>query len=99
MRRALILSVLLLSPAIRADEGLRLDWTRESLTATWRHYTQIVGGLEVEGAGVIERADRAGSVREVYRELVTSELRRPRPVMATSDAMRALPAGRLGRQT
>lgn len=76
-----------------AGDGLRLDWTRESLTATWRHYTQIVDGLEVEGGGVIERVDRDGSVHETFRALAAPQPRVPRRMLATSEVQRAVPAG------
>lgn len=101
MRRPFILlsiAAVLLTPTVHAEDGLRLDWTRESLTATWRHYTQIVGGMEVEGAGVIERIDHDGSVHEEYRELVAAPPPGPRRMIAASDAMRALPAGLLVEQ-
>jgi subtilisin-like proprotein convertase family protein len=93
MRRALPLLLVLLAPIARADDGLRLDWTRESLTAAWRHYTQIVDGLEVVNAGVIERVDRDGSVHEVHRELAAPMPRVPRRTMAASEASRSVPAG------
>jgi subtilisin-like proprotein convertase family protein len=70
MRRALFLVVLAAAAtAVHAEEGLRLDWTRQSLTATWRHYTQVADGLEVIGSGVIERVDPDGSTHEIYRAL------------------------------
>ena len=69
MARRLVILLLLVAPAALADDGLRLDWTRQSLRATWRHYTQIVDGLEVVGGGVIERVDRDGRVHETFRAL------------------------------
>ena len=92
-------SIAAVSSAHRSCRGRAAsDWTRESLTATWRHYTQIVGGMEVEGAGVIERIDHDGSVHEEYRELVAAPPPGPRRMIAASDAMRALPAGLLVEQ-
>src|SRR5260221_8660368 len=94
----LLIAPLLFSTVIRADDGLRLDRTRESLTATWRYYTQVVDGLEVVGAGVIERVDPDGSVHEVFRDLVVPQPRVPRRMIAASDATHALPAGLLVEQ-
>jgi subtilisin-like proprotein convertase family protein len=66
MRR---LAFLLALAALPASAELRLAFERQSLTATYRHYAQYVDGLEVIGAGVIERVDADGSVRELHREL------------------------------
>ena len=97
MRRPFIvlsIAAVLLTPTIHADDGLRLDWTRQSLTATWRHYTQIVGGMEVEGAGVIERIELPGpdiaNRRECWLEhdlhLSAQEIDQRGPAAAISDA-------------
>jgi subtilisin-like proprotein convertase family protein len=93
MRRALPFLLVLLPLIARADDGLRLDRTRESLTSTWRHYTQIVDGLEVVDAGVIERVDRDGSVHEVHREMAAPPPRVPRRMIAASEATRSVPLG------
>jgi subtilisin-like proprotein convertase family protein len=97
MRRLLVLLILplLFTTNILADDGLRLELTRQSLTATWRYYAQIVDGLEVEGAGVIERVDHDGSVHEVYRELAAPQARVPRRMIAANEATRAVPSGLL----
>lgn len=66
MRRIALLLVLATLPA---SAELRLAFERQSLTATYRHYAQFVDGLEVVGAGVIERVGADGSVRVLHREL------------------------------
>src|SRR4051794_25609405 len=92
MRRILLLC-LLLAPVVRADDGLRLDWSRQSLTATWRHYIQIVDGLEVVDGGVIERVARDGTVHETFRELAAPQPRVPRRIVTATEMASALPAG------
>src|SRR5206468_9705521 len=93
MRRSLLVLLVLAAPLALADDGLRLDWTRQSLTATWRHYTQIVDGLEVVDGGVIERVDHDGSVHETFRALATPQPRVPRRLVAASEMQRAVPPG------
>src|SRR5437868_2499813 len=91
MKRTLLL-LLFVSTAAFADDGLRLDYERQSLTATYRHYTQILNGLEVVGGGVIERVDRDGNVRELHRAIAhaPSIVRRRMPA---SEALTRVPAG------
>ena len=60
-----MIPALLLATAL----DLRLDYTRQSLTATYRHYTQYVNGVPVLGGEVIERVDADGSVHEVVRSI------------------------------
>ena len=62
-----MIPALLLATAL----DLRLDYTRQSLTATYRHYTQYVNGVPVLGGEVIERVDADGSVHEVVRALAS----------------------------
>ncbi len=92
-RRLTALLVLLVALSVRADDGLRLDWTRHSLRAAWRHYTQIVDGLEVVGGGVIERVDRDGSVHETYRALAAPQPHVPRRMLEASAVANAVPPG------
>jgi subtilisin-like proprotein convertase family protein len=100
MRRLLLLLItpFFFSTAAQADDGLRLDRTRESLTGTWRYYTQVVDGLDVVGAGVIERVDHDGSVHEVFRDLAVPQASVPRRAIAATDATRTLPPGLLVEQ-
>src|SRR5438105_13479249 len=93
MARRLVILLLLVAPAALADDGLRLDWTRESLAATWRHYTQIVDGLEVVDGGVIERVDRDGSVHETYRSVAAPQPRVPRRMITATELQHAVPRG------
>src|SRR5436190_23859775 len=67
MKRVLLLLALVSTTAL-ADHGLRLDYERHSLTGTYRHYTQIIDGLEVAGSGVVE-VERDGRVTTLHRVL------------------------------
>lgn len=94
--RTTLLTIALLASAGRArGEDLRLDYTRESLTATYRHYTQYLDGLPVVGGEVIERIDRHGHQAEIHRSLAhlaadDADRRSPRSL-----AMQARPVGTL----
>src|ERR1051326_3784665 len=59
---------LLLAATLAAAPDLRLDYTRESLVKTVRHYRQYVDGREVVGGERIEEM-RNGVVRAVYENL------------------------------
>ena len=50
---------------------LRLAYTRESLTATYRHYEQTIDGRVVVGADVIEEV-RRGKTRVIHEQLARS---------------------------
>jgi hypothetical protein len=63
--------VVVLAALVLAAIDLRLDYVRQSLTATYRHYTQYVEGVPVLGGEVIEKDGE-----EVYRALA-SPTRRP----------------------
>jgi subtilisin-like proprotein convertase family protein len=97
MKRAALL-LLFICTAAYADDGLRLDYERQSVTATYRHYTQILDGLEVVGGGVIERIDHDGNVREVHRAIAhaPSIVRRRMPA---SDALANVPPGMVRDET
>ncbi|MGA8807266.1 MAG: proprotein convertase P-domain-containing protein [Thermoanaerobaculia bacterium] len=91
MRRlAVSLVLLFLAAAVNAQE-LRLDYERESLLGTYRHYTQYVNGLPVLGGEVIERVAHDGSVRELHRALATAAPKRS--LMAKSTAIAVAPRG------
>jgi subtilisin-like proprotein convertase family protein len=93
MRRLLLpLALLSLAASLNAQD-LRLDYERESLLGTYRHYTQYVDGLPVLGGEVIERVARDGSVREMHRAIATPAPRRT--LIAKSTAVAAAPAGNL----
>ncbi|MBV8545368.1 MAG: hypothetical protein JO088_11550, partial [Acidobacteria bacterium] len=47
MRRLVVSLVLLFLAAALNAQDLRLDYERESLLGTYRHYTQYVNGLPV----------------------------------------------------
>ncbi|MEA2326430.1 MAG: hypothetical protein QOE68_1389 [Thermoanaerobaculia bacterium] len=70
MRRFVPLILLSIAAAVSAQD-LRLDYERESLLGTYRHYTQYVDGLPVLGGEVIERVAHDGSVRELHRAIAT----------------------------
>src|ERR1043166_3706532 len=59
---------LLLAATLAAAPDLRLDYTRESLVKTVRHYRQYVDDREVVGGERIEEM-RNGVVRVVYENL------------------------------
>ncbi|MEA2338704.1 MAG: hypothetical protein QOE82_2711 [Thermoanaerobaculia bacterium] len=90
MRRLLILLALLLPAAVNAQD-LRLDYERQSLLGTYRHYTQYVNGLPVIGAEVIERVGRDGGIRELHRAIAKSAPKRA--LMAKSAALSMVPTG------
>src|ERR1043165_4882735 len=50
---------------------LRLAYTRESLTASYRHYEQTIDGRVVVGADVIEET-RNGQTRVIHERLARS---------------------------
>jgi subtilisin-like proprotein convertase family protein len=92
MRRFLLsLALLFLAAAVHAQD-LRLDYERESLLGTYRHYTQYVNGLPVLGGEVIERVARDGSVRELHRAIAVPA---PKRGLIASTAVAAAPAGDL----
>ena len=95
LRNALLTIVVLAATGRAPGEDLRLDYTRESLTATYRHYTQYLDGLPVVGGEVIERIDRDGHQQETHRSLAhlaadDAGRRSPRSL-----AMQTVPAGTL----
>src|SRR5438270_687131 len=59
---------ILLAAAAAAAPDLRLDYTRQSLTSTVRHYRQYIDGREVAGGERIE-VTRGGVTRVVYESL------------------------------
>ncbi len=91
-----LLFVLLATAGVANAEDLRLDYLRESLTATYRHYTQYLDGVPVVGGEVIERAERDGRNRVTHRRLASLPVepngghRIPR-----AQALLAMPEGRL----
>src|SRR5437763_7827101 len=90
--RRLLLSIALLCLAAAANaQDLRLDYERESLLGTYRHYTQYVDGLPVLGGEVIERVAHDGSVRELHRAIAKAGPRRS--LIAKSAAVAAAPIG------
>jgi subtilisin-like proprotein convertase family protein len=91
MQRLLVPLVLFLSAAAVNAQDLRLDYQRESLIGTYRHYTQFVNGLPVLGGEVIERVDRDGSTRELHRAIASAAPKRT--LIAKQSALWALPAG------
>src|SRR5947199_9384053 len=91
MRRYILpLALLFFAAAVHAQD-LRLDYDRESLLGTYRHYTQYVNGLPVLGGEVIERVNHDGTVRELHRAIATPAPKRS--LMAKSTAVAAAPAG------
>jgi subtilisin-like proprotein convertase family protein len=91
MRRLLVPIVLLTSAAALHAQDLRLDYERESLIGTYRHYTQYVDGMPVTGGEVIERVERDGSIRELHRSIATAAPKRA--LIAKSTALASAPAG------
>ena len=96
MQRLLACLVLLLSPALIHAQDLRLDYERESLAGTYRHYTQYVDGLPVVGGEVIERVDRDGGVRELHRAIAAAAPKRT--LIAKSTALARVPLGAVREQ-
>src|SRR5712691_10216394 len=91
MRRLLVSLVLLLPAAAVNAQDLRLDYERESLIGTYRHYTQYVDDLPVVGGEVIERVDHDGSIHELHRAIAAAAPRRA--LMAKSAALGSAPSG------
>ncbi|MEA2343580.1 MAG: hypothetical protein QOF63_1749 [Thermoanaerobaculia bacterium] len=91
MRRLVFSLVLLFLAAAVNAQDLRLDYERESLLGTYRHYTQYVNGLPVLGGEVIERVAHDGSVRELHRALATPSPKRS--LIAKSTAIASAPRG------
>src|SRR4051812_34122881 len=91
MRRYIVpLSLLFLAAAVHAQD-LRLDYERESLLGTYRHYTQYVNGLPVLGGEVIERVANDGAVRELHRAIAAPAPKRS--LIAKSTAVASAPSG------
>jgi subtilisin-like proprotein convertase family protein len=91
MRRLVVTLVLLSLAAAATAQDLRLDYERESLLGTYRHYTQYVNGLPVLGGEVIERVGHDGNVRELHRAIATPSPKRV--LIAKSTALAAAPRG------
>jgi len=91
MRRLLVPLLFLLTAAAVNAQDLRLDYERQSLLGTYRHYTQYVGGLPVVGGEVIERVGRDGSVRELHRAIARPVPKRA--LIAKSTALSMAPKG------
>jgi subtilisin-like proprotein convertase family protein len=91
MRQLVISLVLALVAAAVNAQDLRLDYERESLLGTYRHYTQYVDGLPVLGGEVIERIAPDGSVHELHRAIAAPASKRS--LIAKSTAVAAAPAG------
>ncbi|HXH41639.1 MAG TPA: proprotein convertase P-domain-containing protein, partial [Thermoanaerobaculia bacterium] len=93
MRRLLLPIVLVVSAAAVHAQDLRLDYERQSLIGTYRHYTQYIDGLPVVGAEVIERVDGNGNIRELHRTIATAAPKRA--LIAKSTALASAPPGAL----
>jgi subtilisin-like proprotein convertase family protein len=91
MQRLLVALVLLLSAVAVDAQDLRLDYERESLIGTYRHYTQYVDGLPVLGGEVIQRVDRDGSVQELHRAIAAPAPKQT--LIAKNSALWLAPAG------
>jgi len=91
MRRLFFPLVLVFLAAGANAQDLRLDYERESLLGTYRHFTQYVDGLPVLGGEVIERVARDGSVSELHRALAAPGPKRA--LIAKSTAVAAAPRG------
>lgn len=91
MQRLLVFLVLVLAAAAANAQDLRLDYERESLAGTYRHYTQYVDGLPVLGGELIERVDRDGAVRELHRTIAAAAPKRT--LIAKSSALAHVPMG------
>ncbi len=90
--RIVVVSFVLLLSAIALDaQDLRLDYQRESLIGTYRHYTQYVDGLPVLGGEVIERVDHDGNTRELHRAIASAAPKRT--LIAKQSALWVLPSG------
>ena len=91
MRRLLVSFLFLLSAAAVNAQDLRLDYERQSLVGTYRHYTQFIDDLPVIGGEVIERVDRDGNVRELHRAIASAVPKRT--LIPKSRAIANAPAG------
>jgi len=91
MRRLFLPLALLFLAAAANAQDLRLDYERESLLGSYRHYTQYVDGLPVLGGEVIERVAHDGSVSEVHRALAAPGPKRA--LIAKSTAVASAPHG------
>jgi hypothetical protein len=91
MRRLLVSLLFLLTAAAVNAQDLRLDYERQSLTGTYRHYTQYLDGLPVIGGEVIERVDGDGNVHELHRAIAKPALKRA--LIAKSAALSMAPKG------
>jgi len=91
MRRLPISLVLLFLAAAVNAQDLRLDYERDSLVGTYRHYTQYIDGLPVIGGEVIERVDRDGSIRELHRAIARATPKRT--LMMKNAALATAPSG------
>jgi len=90
MRRFVPLILLSIAATVHAQD-LRLDYERESLLGTYRHYAQYVDGLPVLGGEVIERVAHDGSVRELHRAIAA-----PAPKRALIPKSKAITYASLG---
>jgi subtilisin-like proprotein convertase family protein len=91
MRRLLVsFAFLFLAAAVNAQD-LRLDYERQSLVGTYRHYTQYVDGLPVIGGEVIERVEHDGSLRELHRAIASAAPKRA--LISRSAALASVPSG------
>ena len=95
MRRLLPFLFLLLPAAAVNAQDLRLDYERQSLIGTYRHYTQYVDGLPVVGGEVIERVDGDGdgNVHELHRAIAAAAPKRA--LLPKSTAITNAPSGAL----
>jgi subtilisin-like proprotein convertase family protein len=91
MRRLLVPLLFLLPAAAVNAQDLRLDYERQSLIGTYRHYTQYVDGVAVIGGEVIERVDGNGNSHELHRALAKPAPKRA--LIAKSTAMAIAPKG------
>jgi hypothetical protein len=74
-----VLLLLLATTSVAFGDDLRVDYVRQSLTATHTHYQQFIDGIRVVGGERIETVDRNG------RRAVTETLARP-PILARTAA-------------
>lgn len=93
LRATLLILAVLASAGTGAAEDLRLDYVRESLTATYRHYTQYLDGLPVVGGEVIERIDRDGARAEIHRALAHLAAEDAGPRVPRTRSMSVPPSG------
>src|ERR1700674_2128504 len=74
-----VLLLLLATTSVAFADDLRVDYVRQSLTATHTRYQQFIDGIRVVGGERIETVDRNG------RRVVTETLARP-PLLARTTA-------------